>query len=686
MTKYSVLIHLTLLITSLDIYYTEIFTGIADLNYQSDYFTKFCFLSSNSSIQFEFAFLEDILPVKLKSFWDAPRMWLAASQRPLISCSKRQALLNSLSSNQLFHLDPFMDGWCQRISLSNKIYSELMQISYQQSIDWRTIMTMIIAKITGYFNRLIELTKVNLPINYTLNNLTIVKPLINMTTTHSYNIHSYQSIESSLPDVITMAWLYYTSTMNQNRQQQSFILSQWIYCQSPNIQFIVNRPSWWFFTFDNCNEHKINNIIENSMKSQQIYTRNKIAYRLTLRNGENNDVFHEHFSSQEFGKLEIDLIFFILLGGLFLVANLLLVRLYRRNLLHHTVILWYTSIGLRFIGQLIQLIVDMNFARTGYFNLFNISLVNFFYSISISSFYTSLLILGSGFTIVYQSIPYNHMITFLIVTISYTVINLICQISMGLTHYEIGIFTRYHSNAGYIYIGLQGISFIVYLFICSYTCIKWSGKRIFFLRFMIISCIWFWTVPLWILLTANYVYHWYIETMIRVFDELVHLIGFLLMMIILRPDRINLIFPYYTNTISIIDCNKQQQQQRQQDDDDDDDKHRQHQLITEQSINSRTSSSLSTTKKSLQLSNISSQINKNVIDTKKIPPKRPNPPRLFNLTGKPGDIPAPGSIIISDLNKSPIDSTKRSQTTSTLSINGSHSPHIKSIDKDNSTH
>ncbi|CAH8290474.1 unnamed protein product, partial [Schistosoma turkestanicum] len=185
-------------------------------------------------------------------------------------------------------------------------------------------------------------------------------------------IYEDQSTQSWLPDVITMAWSYFKSTIQH--EQQSIILSQWIYCQSPIIPLIVNKPSWWFFTFDNCNELKINNLIETSIKSQHSYARNKIAYRMTLRNGESGDLFHEHFSSQEFGKLEIDLIFFILLGLLFSVANLLLFQLYRSNLLHHTFILWYTSIGLRFLAQLIQLIVDINFAKTGYFNAFNTSL------------------------------------------------------------------------------------------------------------------------------------------------------------------------------------------------------------------------------------------------------------------------------------------------------------------------
>ncbi|VDO64302.1 unnamed protein product [Schistosoma curassoni] len=174
-----------------------------------------------------------------------------------------------------------------------------------------------------------------------------------MNLTDLISVREYQQSRTWFPEVITMAWSYFKS--NIRNEQDSFVLSQWIYCQSPNIPLI--------------------NIIETSMKSQQLYTKNnKIAYRLTLKNGENGDLFHEHFSSQEFGKLEIDLLFFILLGSLFIVANLLLFRLYRSNLLHHTVVLWYTSISLRFLAQLIQLIVDINFAKTGYFNSFNTSL------------------------------------------------------------------------------------------------------------------------------------------------------------------------------------------------------------------------------------------------------------------------------------------------------------------------
>ncbi|VDQ14855.1 unnamed protein product [Trichobilharzia regenti] len=51
--------------------------------------------------------------------------------------------------------------------------------------------------------------------------------------------------------------------------------------------------------------------------------------------------------------------------------------MYRSKLLHPTIILWYSSVGLRFLAQLIQLIVDVNFAKTGYFNPFNTSLGKF---------------------------------------------------------------------------------------------------------------------------------------------------------------------------------------------------------------------------------------------------------------------------------------------------------------------
>ncbi|XP_018646613.1 hypothetical protein Smp_125130 [Schistosoma mansoni] len=440
------------------------------------------------------------LPVKLKSFWDAPRMWLAASRRPLFSCFKRQALLNSLSANQLFHLDPFMDRWCQRISLSDKIYDELMIISNERSINWASIMTTVINKISEYFNRLEEIPERKLPIN-------------------------------------------------------------------------------------------------------------NASYNGTT------------------GKLEIDLLFFILLGLLFLVANLLLFRLYRSNLLHPTVILWYSSISLRFLAQLIQLTVDVNFAKTAHL----------FYAASISCFYASLLVLGSGFTIVHQMVPRNHMIAFLMISLTHVLINLCCQISMGLTRYEVGVFSRYHSPSGYVYLGLQLCSYIAYLFICSYTCIKWSGKRIFFIRFMAISCIW--------------------------------------------PDKTNIIFPYHTSSISTIPSIKQ-----------DDNDNWKTKLVTE--TVSSTSTAKTTTTKSPQLSIIPMKKNIEQIDNTKsvskkvLPPPRPNPPRLFNLTGKPGDLPAPGSIItsgLSELSKTPMNSPKRPQTTPNLN-SGVNSPRLQTIDKAGSTH
>ncbi|CAH8636606.1 hypothetical protein MS3_00009701 [Schistosoma haematobium] len=680
MLKYLIITYFTVLLLYLDNCSPEIFSGIADLNHESDYFAKFCFLSSNSSIQFEFAFLENTLPVKLKSFWDAPGMWLAASQRPLFSCFKKQALLNSLSANQLFHLDPFMDRWCQRISLSDKIYDELMIVSNEEPISWASVMTTMIKKISGYFNRLEEIPERKSPTNHTSYNGTTALPLNEVNLTDLISVREYQQSRTWFPEVITMAWSYFKS--NIRNEQDSFVLSQWIYCQSPNIPLIVNRPSWWFFTFDSCNELKLDNMIETSMKSQQLYTKNnKIAYRLTLKNGENGDLFHEHFSSQEFGKLEIDLLFFILLGSLFIVANLLLFRLYRSNLLHHTVVLWYTSISLRFLAQLIQLIVDINFAKTGYFNSFNTSLAYLFYSASISCFYASLVVLGSGFTIVYQTVPHNHMIAFLILSISYALINLSCQISMGLTHYEVGIFSRYHSQSGYVYLGLQLFSYIAYLFICSYTCIKWSGKRIFFIRFMAISCIWFWTVPLWIILSMNYIYTWYMETLIRLIDELIHFTGFIVMMVFLRPDKTNLIFPYHTSAISTIISRKK-----------DDNDNWETKLVTE--TVSSTSTTTTTTTKSPQLSiipmkkNVAQTDNTKSVNKKVSPPQRPNPPRLFNLTGKPGDLPAPGSVLtsgLSELSKTPMNSPKRPQTTPNLN-SGVNSPRLQTIDKAGSTH
>lgn len=76
-----------------------------------------------------------------------------------------------------------------------------------------------------------------------------------MNLTDLISVLEYQQSRTWFPEVITMAWSYFKSSIRN--EQDSFVLSQWIYCQSPNIPLIVNRPSWWFFTFDSCNELKL---------------------------------------------------------------------------------------------------------------------------------------------------------------------------------------------------------------------------------------------------------------------------------------------------------------------------------------------------------------------------------------------------------------------------------------------
>ncbi|CAH8603133.1 unnamed protein product [Heterobilharzia americana] len=509
MILYEPVKNLVLLFTFLNHYKSEIYTGIVGLENESDYFAKFCFLSTNSSIRFEFAFLEEILPLKMKTFWDSPRMWSAASQRPLVSCAKRQALLNSLSANQLFHLDPYMDGWCQRISLSDKIYNELIQSSYEEtSIDWVSIMNKVITKISEYFKKSEESIEIKLPSNnITYNMTTAASTLMEMNKTESIKTTERKKSTFWFPEVLKMAWSNFKS--NIDNDQQSMVISQWIYCQSANIPLIVKKPSWWFFTFDSCNEPLLNNEIKSLRKSQYTNIRNKIAYRITLRNGEYGHYFREHFSTQEFGKLEIDLVFFLFLAWLFFMAT-----------------------SCCFI-----IIVQIFYILHGYFNPFNTSLAQFFYATSISCFYASLLVLASGFTTVYRNISHNHKIIFLIISASYALINITCQISMVLTHYEVGVFSRYHSKPGYVYVGLQLFSFIAYICICLHTCVKWPDRRIYFIKFIAVSCIWFWTVPLWIIICLNHVHNWYIETLIHVWDELIHILGFIVMMIFLRPEK-----------------------------------------------------------------------------------------------------------------------------------------------------
>ncbi|VDQ11647.1 unnamed protein product, partial [Trichobilharzia regenti] len=95
-----------------------------------------------------------------------------------------------------------------------------------------------------------------------------------------------------------MAWSDYKS--NAQNENQLIASSQWIYCQSAYIPLIVKKPSWWFFAFDNCDESMLDNENRPLITTKYSYLWDKIAYRITLRNGEYGDFFREHFSTQEF--------------------------------------------------------------------------------------------------------------------------------------------------------------------------------------------------------------------------------------------------------------------------------------------------------------------------------------------------------------------------------------------------
>ncbi|VDP72728.1 unnamed protein product [Echinostoma caproni] len=221
----------------------------------------------------------------------------------------------------------------------------------------------------------------------------------------------------------------------------------------------------------------------------------EMAYQITLRNGLSGDFFREHFSAEKFGNLEMDMVFFLFVSVLLFFAVII-------------------------ASQLL-------------------------YSTSTSALFSGLLLLSSGYTVVHRLLSRTLVIVLYIFLGTYILVNAATQISMVLLETRGDVLSRYHSKAGYVFVSLQLIAWAGFCVSCGYTLFSWSQKRLFFIRLAAIFSLWFWNIPLWTFVTIGVTHKRFTENLIRVWDELITLGAYILLMLILRPENTNTVFPFH---------------------------------------------------------------------------------------------------------------------------------------------
>ncbi|KAF5398016.1 hypothetical protein PHET_08846 [Paragonimus heterotremus] len=313
--------------SSFPISHCKFSNGIVSIDSDGGYISKFSFMSVNGSIHFEVAYPETYSPLRLQAYWDSPIAWVDSFNMRL-SCSKKQAILRRLSASQVIHLEPNLNSWCQRMPISNQVVQELSLNSYEDKADdWSVVFASILQKISGAVEAAREWLSPLGPPDNRMKTASHMKPSVANNVTQK-EVPTIQPIhqKSRLPHVVQVAWE--TLAKSSDPEAKNY-MQNLIYCKSPTIPLRFTRPVWWFFMLERCQEEQTQSVVDSSKQSprtSELGTPRRVTglhavYQLSLRNGIVGDLFHEHFSAQKFGSLEMDIVFLLFLLVLLCLAG-----------------------------------------------------------------------------------------------------------------------------------------------------------------------------------------------------------------------------------------------------------------------------------------------------------------------------------------------------------------------------
>ncbi|CAL8074920.1 unnamed protein product [Calicophoron daubneyi] len=538
-----VLLNLCFLLIQTYTCFGDVSRGAIDSIKEDMFLTKFAFASKNSSFQFEFAFREEYSPIRMRAYWDSPIAWMDSFHIRL-PCLKKQTILSRLSASQIFHLSPNMTSWCKSMSLSGELLEELKTSEHDISlVDWIAVIPRLTARLSGALQLTLEwLNPYSVGSEMSATSVPSAGLEGNMTEVQKTSIRQGKRVE--LPAVVEMAWQEYVKT-GEDSDRHRREMSQWIYCKSPEIALVATHPAWWFFIIERCSEDDHILTAERPGISQPLRGI-RAAYEIAFRNGRRGGIFHEHFSAEKFGTLEMDLVFFLLTAMLLGFSLHITHKLFHAHQLHPTAFIWLFAISLRFVAQLIKLGQTLVYAFDGWRNQAISVVVQILYSTSTSALFASLLLLSTGYTVIHREISRNRGICLFTLQVVYTLVFGICYIAMEFLQFRGDVLSRYHSQASFVILGMQLVGWTGFITSCGYTVFTWTHKRLFFIRLAGIFSLWFWNTPFWIFATMNSTEKIYTERLVRAWTEIVTLAAYVVLLVLLRPENTNTIFPFHS--------------------------------------------------------------------------------------------------------------------------------------------
>uniref|UniRef100_A0A5K3FHX1 GpcrRhopsn4 domain-containing protein n=1 Tax=Mesocestoides corti TaxID=53468 RepID=A0A5K3FHX1_MESCO len=429
-----------------------------------NFVSRFCFIKDTSSLQFELIYPEVLGSLSLDAFWDAPEIWdVAYTSR--MTCREKITLLQGFSPNQKFLLSAEENGWCQHVDFRN--FDHPFEVP-----DFRE-------SESGMVSRLVEVDT-----RY---------------RNHSRHDHPRQlyafSLESYQSSILQSAYARYQIMPDAS--------PNWVYCKSPEISFTPGKISWWFFALDSCKESFQDN------KGGRLGEDPIVYYRLEMQNGKGGgNLFTRHFSVDEFGSLETVLIFWVASIGTLFIGGWILITEKNTKILRIHFALFGGVLLFAFLKWLSALMCLGHLSNTGHKPAWLEIISDLMGGSSHSALVALLLLLASGHAIVHKA-PGKRLKMALVATVAvYTLVQLICGITATLAFDTGRAKYIYQSPTGYTLVALNVTAWLVFLLVAMYTNTHWPSKRMFYLQLIAFYTVWFWTLPIILIINGDYIPLW----------------------------------------------------------------------------------------------------------------------------------------------------------------------------------
>ncbi|XP_071842865.1 transmembrane protein 145-like isoform X3 [Apostichopus japonicus] len=293
------------------------------------------------------------------------------------------------------------------------------------------------------------------------------------------------------------------------------------------------RDRWWYLVIDNC--ESANGLVA--------------RYKLTMTNGDS--FFRKHFSADQFGILETDMVmlvcYILVIFFTYVVASVLR----QKQLLHTTYKMFVATVILYFLSLCCFIIFYFNYARTGTEAPFWRTTARIFQATSDAVFLLMLILMAKGYTITRGRLSHSGSIKITVLMAIY------CLVYTALFIYEAVVFDPgevlyfYESLAGFGLVLLRGLTWLWFIYAIFFTLKHYPEKSLFYVPFFFAYTLWFLAMPIMIIIATLVMPKWWREKAMNAIELSVALIAHTGFLILTRPSAANTNFPYHVRTSQI---------------------------------------------------------------------------------------------------------------------------------------